>query len=91
MIKENDITCTACNVMDIGTIIQESDTLAHMRLSGENMDNLQQTLTDLAREVENEPCEIKVIELDNGEREMVFDFSCAAEKLIFEMRARRFM
>ncbi len=104
--NDNDITCTVCNTMDIGTVIQESDTVTRMVLSGENIDELRQTLTTLAREIESDPCEITIGRqesgrqesgrqesgiLEGGELDMVFNFSCAAEKLIFEMRTRPFM
>ncbi len=83
----DDMTCTSCNTMDIGTIIRESDNIATLSLQGENTETLQGKLTELARTVENDPCTINTTATDAG-TDMVFTFGCAAEKLIFEMRAR---
>ena len=88
----NDITCTSCNTMDIGTIIQESDNVAQMTLAGDNKEEILARLTELARTVENDDaCEIAQSENEDGSVLASFTFGCAAEKLIFEMRARPLM
>ncbi|MTI12870.1 DUF406 family protein [Sansalvadorimonas verongulae] len=87
-----DITCTSCNTMDIGTIIQESDNVAQMTLAGNNKEDILTRLTELARAVEND--DACIIEQKANEDESItvnFTFGCAAEKLIFEMRARPLM
>ncbi len=92
MFKEtDDIVCTACNVMDIGTVIAESDVQAHVVLTGTNTAALQEQITDLVREIESDPAEIILQQKDDTTMDMVINFSCAAEKLIFEMRASRMM
>ncbi|MCL6270938.1 YfcZ/YiiS family protein [Sansalvadorimonas sp. 2012CJ34-2] len=88
----DDITCTACNVMDIGTVIREDDCTAIFYLRGDSTDSLKQKLIELARSIENEPCDIseQPVTDEQGEAmQMNFVFSCAAEKLIFDMRAAK--
>ncbi|WP_281647888.1 DUF406 family protein [Parendozoicomonas sp. Alg238-R29] len=90
--QNEDVTCTACNVIDIGTVIQESDCVSQITLSGDHKDEMLNRLTELARSVENDDaCDITVQESDNNTSQIDFVFSCAAEKLIFEMRARPLM
>ena len=88
MIEEQDVSCTVCNVMDIGTVIKESDNVTQLKLSGANSDTLQKELTALVKEIESDPCQIDTQKGTDGELEMTLTFSCAAEKYIFEMRAR---
>ena len=88
MIETNGASCTERNVMDIGTVIRESDNVASMKLLGDNQKGLIKKLTKLAREVENEPCTIETTTGQDGNEKMVLTFSCAEEKLIFKMRAR---
>ncbi len=87
-----DITCTACNTMDIGTVIREDDNIAVLTLQGSEAEELMNKLTDLARSIESEPCEISVEPVQGAQGDalrMSFVFSCAAEKLIFDMRAAK--
>lgn len=90
MFKEtDDIVCTACNVMDIGTVIAESDVQAHVVLSGADTSTLQDQVTTLIRDIESDPAEIILQQRDDNTTDMIINFSCAAEKLIFEMRVTR--
>ena len=86
----DDITCTSCNTLDIGTLIKEDDTVTTLTLRGEQQsaDTLKK-VEELARDVESDPCTISTESVENGEAtHMELTFSCAAEKLIFEMRLR---
>ena len=88
----NDITCTSCNTMDIGTIIHESDCIAQMTVTGEHQEETLARLTELARTIENDDaCDVALTKNEDGSVAASFTFSCAAEKLIFEMRARTMM
>ena len=92
MFKETeDIVCTACNVLDIGTVISESDTQAHVVLSGTDTAELQAKITQIVRSIESDSAEMTIKENGEGHLDMIIDFCCAAEKLIFEMHIRRLM
>lgn len=92
MFKETeDIVCTACNVMDIGTVISESDTQAHVVLSGTDTTELQAKITQIVRDIESDSAEITLKDNGEGQLDMIINFSCSAEKLIFEMHIKRLM
>ncbi|QHM71857.1 YfcZ/YiiS family protein [Mixta intestinalis] len=84
----------ACCCVDVGTVMDNSDcTASWARL----FDNRQQaeamlaTLTEKARGVESEPCEINARFTDQPDGVLLnvdFTFSCQAETLIFQLGLR---
>jgi uncharacterized protein (TIGR00743 family) len=83
-----------CCCMDVGTIMDNTDcTASYSRIFG-NRAEAEETLTALsqrAREVESDPCEIKstFTEVDGGvQLDIDFVFACEAETLIFQLGLR---
>lgn len=84
----------ACCCVDVGTIIDNDDCTAEYQnvfaseaLAQEKM----QALTQAARDVESEPCEItsQIDKVENGfELTAKFHFCCGAECLIFQLKLR---
>lgn len=84
----------ACCCADVGTIIDNEDCTAEYEnvFASETLaqQKLQQ-LTDTAREVESEPCQIisQIDKEDDGYKlNAKFHFCCGAECLIFQLKLR---
>jgi len=83
-----------CCCMDVGTIMDNSDTTASYSRVFANRADAEATLAALsekAREVESEPCKITstLKEVDGGvQLDIDFVFACEAETLIFQLGLR---
>ncbi|KZR33578.1 MULTISPECIES: YfcZ/YiiS family protein [Enterobacter] len=83
-----------CCCMDVGTIMDNTDCTASYSRVFSNRAEAEETLTALtqrAREVESDPCDIKstFTEVDGGvQLDIDFVFACEAETLIFQLGLR---
>ncbi|AJB71801.1 YfcZ/YiiS family protein [Enterobacter hormaechei] len=83
-----------CCCMDVGTIMDNTDCTASYSRVFPNRAEAEETLAALsqrAREVESDPCEIKstFTEVDGGvQLDIDFVFACEAETLIFQLGLR---
>ncbi len=83
-----------CCCMDVGTIMDNTDCTASYSRVFPNRAEAEETLAALsqrAREVESDPCEIKstFTEVEGGVRLGIdFVFACEAETLIFQLGLR---
>lgn len=94
MKDEKPIECTGCNTFDVGSILDNSETVATFErvyaTEAEANDALAR-LTEKARDVESEPCQInsQIVVVENGVKlSAQFDFSCQAEVVIFQLGTR---
>ena len=83
-----------CCCMDVGTIMDNTDCTASYSRVFTNRAEAEETLSALtqrARDVESEPCEIKstFTEVEGGiQLDIDFVFACEAETLIFQLGLR---
>ncbi|THB03230.1 YfcZ/YiiS family protein [Enterobacter hormaechei] len=83
-----------CCCMDVGTIMDNTDCTASYSRVFPNRAEAEETLAALsqrAREVESDPCEIKstFTEVEGGvQLDIDFVFACEAETLIFQLDLR---
>ena len=83
-----------CCCMDVGTIVDNTDCIASYSHVFANRAEAEQTLAALsekARNVESEPCQINqtFTDVDGGvQLDIDFVFSCEAESLIFQLGLR---
>ncbi|GKN43966.1 hypothetical protein NUBL22003_10720 [Klebsiella pneumoniae] len=83
-----------CCCMDVGTIVDNTDCVASYSHVFANRAEAEQTLAALsekARNVESEPCQINptFTDVDGGvQLDIDFVFSCEAESLIFQLGLR---
>lgn len=83
-----------CCCMDVGTIMDNTDCTASYSRVFPNRAEAEETLAALsqrAREVESDPCEIKstFTEVEGGvQADIDFVFACEAETLIFQLGLR---
>ena len=83
-----------CCCMDVGTIVDITDCIASYSHVFANRAEAEQTLAALsekARNVESEPCQINptFTDVDGGvQLDIDFVFSCEAESLIFQLGLR---
>ena len=83
-----------CCCMDVGTIMDNTDCTASYSRVFPNRAEAEETLAALsqrAREVESDPCEIKstFTEVEGGvQLDIEFVFACEAETLIFQLGLR---
>ncbi|EMN5694954.1 TPA: YfcZ/YiiS family protein [Klebsiella pneumoniae] len=83
-----------CCCMDVGTIVDNTDCIASYSHVFANRAEAEQTLAALsekARNVESEPCQINptFTDVDGGvQLDIDFAFSCEAESLIFQLGLR---
>ena len=94
MKDEKPIECTGCNTFDVGSILDNSETVATFErvyaTEAEANDALAR-LTEKARGVESEPCQInsQIVAVENGfQLTAQFVFSCQAEVVIFQLGTR---
>ncbi|KFD17987.1 hypothetical protein GRAQ_00314 [Rahnella aquatilis CIP 78.65 = ATCC 33071] len=84
----------ACCCVDVGTIMDNTDCTASYSRVFETEAQAKETLqalTERARGVESEPCEInsRIAKVDGGvELNIDFTFSCQAETMIFQLALR---
>lgn len=79
----------ACNCMEVGTIINEDDTVMTIDLSGANAESQFDTLKKEAAKIGSGNCKISSETLDKNGQPVIramFEFDCTAEKLIFQMK-----
>ncbi len=80
--------------LDLGVVIDNSETAIEYRSCFSDRDEAEARLescTAKVREIETEPCKItaQFTDVDKGvELRARYEFCCAAEKLIFEMRCQ---
>lgn len=84
----------ACCCVDVGTIMDNTDctaTYSHVFETEAQAKEMLQALTERARGVESEPCEItsRIEKVEGGvELNIDFTFSCQAETMIFQLALR---
>ncbi|AHG74723.1 DUF406 family protein [Mannheimia varigena] len=94
MKNDKPIECEGCNTFDVGSILDNSETVASIKRTYETEDEAQAALekfTQKARDVESEPCEIEseIYPVQGGfELNANFKFSCQAEVVIFQLGTR---
>ncbi|GAB1667692.1 YfcZ/YiiS family protein [Mannheimia haemolytica] len=94
MKNDKPIECEGCNTFDVGSILDNSETVANITRTYETEAEAQAALeifTQKARDVESEPCEIEseIRPVDGGvELNANFKFSCQAEVVIFQLGTR---
>ena len=79
----------ACSCVEVGTIIQEDDTILTLDLCGSDAQSRFETLKTAAAAIGSGNCQISSETVDeNGQAviRVTLDFDCAAEKLIFQMK-----
>ncbi|WP_127956941.1 YfcZ/YiiS family protein [Serratia microhaemolytica] len=92
--KCNAQETAACCCVDVGTIMDNTDCTASYRQVFANRQQAEQALaalTEKARSVESEPCQINssIMPLAEGtELQADFTFACQAETLIFQLALR---
>ena len=94
MKNETPIECVGCNTFDVGSILDNSETVATFErvyaTEAEANDALAR-LTAKAHDVESEPCQInsQIVAVENGVKlSAQFGFSCQAEVVIFQLGTR---
>lgn len=94
MRNDKPIECEGCNTFDVGSILDNSETVAVIQRTYETEAEAQAALerfTQKARETETEPCEIQsdITQVEHGfELNARFQFSCQAEVVIFQLGTR---
>ncbi|EOE2556321.1 YfcZ/YiiS family protein [Enterobacter hormaechei] len=94
MSKRSADETPVCCCMDVGTIMDNTDCTASYSRVFPNLAEAEETLAALsqrAREVESDPCEIKstFTEVEGGvQLDIDFVFACEAETLIFQLGLR---
>lgn len=94
MKNDKPIECESCNTFDVGSILDNSETVATIRRLYETEVEAKTALdkfTQKARDVESEPCEItsEIKAVKSGfELYANFKFSCQAEVVIFQLGTR---
>ncbi|QLB43758.1 YfcZ/YiiS family protein [Mannheimia pernigra] len=94
MKNDKPIECEGCNTFDVGSILDNSETVATINRTYQTEAEAKAALERFiqkAREIENEPCEIKsdILAVENGfELNANFKFSCQAEVVIFQLGTR---
>lgn len=94
MQKDKPIECIGCNTFDVGSILDNSETVAIIQRTYETQLEAEAALTKLtqkAREIESEPCGIEsAIKAIEGGYELTahFQFACQAEVIIFQLGTR---
>ncbi len=79
----------ACNCVEVGTLIKEDDTVLMLDLRGPDAQSRFDTLKTAAVGVGSGNCQISSETIDEDGQTVIramFDFDCAAEKLIFQMK-----
>lgn len=91
MKDDNHFETQGCSCVDVGTLIQEEDTRLEMTFSGAQADETFNRLKARAQAIGSGQCRVAMETLDQDGApciRAVFDFDCAAEKLIFQMSQR---
>lgn len=94
MKNDKPIECEGCNTFDVGSILDNNETVATIQRTYESENEAKAALekfTQKARDVESEPCEIssEITPIESGfELVAHFKFSCQAEVVIFQLGTR---
>ncbi|MDD0824296.1 DUF406 family protein [Mannheimia sp. AT1] len=94
MKNDKPTECESCNTFDVGSILDNSETVATIQRIYETEVEAKaalEKLTQKARDVESEPCEIssEIKAVEGGfELNAHFKFSCQAEVVIFQLGTR---
>lgn len=94
MKNDKPIECEGCNTFDVGSILDNSETVANIKRTYETEAEAQAALERFiqkAHDVESEPCEIEseIYPIQGGfELNANFKFSCQAEVVIFQLGTR---
>lgn len=94
MKNDKPIECEGCNTFDVGSILDNSETVATIQRIYETEAEAEVALAKLiqkARDTESEPCEIssEIKPIEGGfELNADFKFSCQAEVIIFQLGTR---
>ncbi|WP_434778316.1 YfcZ/YiiS family protein [Neisseria sp. Ec49-e6-T10] len=94
-INNNAQETPACCCLDMGTVIDNehcSVTLNDVFATKDEAEQMLSTLTELAKQVASDPCEIisNIHEVaERHELSVSFNFCCQAETLIFQLKLRK--
>lgn len=94
MKNDKPIECEGCNTFDVGSILDNSETVATIQRIYDTEAEAQVALAKFiqkARDTESEPCEIssEIKPIEGGfELNADFKFSCQAEVIIFQLGTR---
>ena len=88
--NENDpYESLADDCVEIGTVIKEDDTILALDISGPDVWSDFDTLKSEAARIGSGNCQVSYGAIDESGQTVIyamFDFDCAAEKLIFQMQ-----
>lgn len=94
MKNDKPTECESCNTFDVGSILDNSETVATIQRCYKTEAEAQTALEKFiqkARDIESEPCEIssEIVPAEGGvELNASFTFSCQAEVVIFQLGTR---
>lgn len=94
MKNDKPIECEGCNTFDVGSILDNSETVTTIQRIYDTEAEAQVALAKFiqkARDTESEPCEIssEIKPIEGGfELNADFKFSCQAEVIIFQLGTR---
>ncbi len=94
MRNDKPVECVGCNTFDVGSILDNSETLATFERVYASQAEAKQAFAKLeqkARDTESEPCQIdhEITAVENGFLlKADFNFSCQAEVVIFQLNTR---
>lgn len=78
--------CASCACVDVGTIISEEDSVFTVDLTGPDAEARYNALKDAALRIGSGDCVVSCETGDDNVLHACFEFSCAAESLIFQMK-----
>ncbi|PJE78651.1 hypothetical protein CI610_02407 [invertebrate metagenome] len=81
----NTHDCVSCNCIEIGTVVSDEDTQLMLTLSGNTIEKQLEEIKDLVESVGSGNCRMTTQSKESG-TDVLLDFECAAEKMIFQMR-----
>ncbi len=79
----------ACNCVEVGMVIREDDTILTLDLRGSDAESRFEALKTAAAGIGSGNCTISCETIDDEGQSAIraiFDFDCAAEKMIFQMK-----
>lgn len=94
MKNDKPVECVGCNTFDVGSILDNSETVATFEKIYAGQAEAEQAFVKLeqkAHDIESEPCQIshEIIAVENGFLlKADFKFSCQAEVVIFQLNTR---
>ena len=94
MNEKDQYESLACNCVEVGTLIKEDDTHLTLDIKGNETHSAEEEFSRIekkAKSVGSGNCQVQSETIDDGGRTIIramFEFDCAAEKLIFQMGQR---